>query len=232
VAGAVAPGELITLFGLGFGPGALTHYEVSGGVVTGVLDQTRVLFDGAPAPLIFVSGDLIGAVVPYAVAAKTRTVIQVEYQGRVGNPVTVPVVAAAPALIAADASGIGQGAILNENGSINSMANPARRGSVVMLYGTGEGATTPAGVDGRIADTPLPNPILPVQVSIARQGCTSTIRRSGASQCSWRFSDQCRDSRRLPGRRGSGLGHDRRRHQPGAGNCSRAVRSPDVEEFR
>src|SRR5437899_4368092 len=102
VAGAVVPGELINLFGLGFSPGALTHYEVSGGVVTGVLDQTRVLFDGAPAPLIYVSGDLIGAVVPYAVAGKTRTVVQVEYQGRAGNPVTVPVVAAAPALIAAD----------------------------------------------------------------------------------------------------------------------------------
>ena len=75
--------------------------------MTGVLDQTRVLFDGEPAPLIYVSGNLISAVVPYSVARKTRTVIQVEYQGRAGNPVTVPVVAAAPALIAADASGTG-----------------------------------------------------------------------------------------------------------------------------
>ena len=48
-----------------------------------------------------------------------------------------------------------------------------------MLYGTGEGATTPSGVDGRIADTTLPKPILPVQVSIA--GRDAEVQYAGAA---------------------------------------------------
>ena len=36
-----------------------------------------------------------------------------------------------------------QGAILNQNLSINSADNPARRGDVIVLYATGEGATMP-----------------------------------------------------------------------------------------
>jgi uncharacterized protein (TIGR03437 family) len=35
-----------------------------------------------------------------------------------------------------------------------------------MLYGTGEGATRPEGVDGQLAVAPLPSPVLPVQVLI------------------------------------------------------------------
>ena len=31
---------------------------------------------------------------------------------------------------------------------MNSPSNPAGKGSVVVLYGTGEGATNPTGVDG------------------------------------------------------------------------------------
>ena len=91
VAGDLAPGEMITITGLNFGPGAVMAMQVIDGVVTNTLAQTRVLFDGAPAPLLYVSDDRIGAIVPYAVAGKTRTSIQVEFQGRAGNAVTFPV---------------------------------------------------------------------------------------------------------------------------------------------
>src|SRR5205807_764416 len=95
--------------------------------------------------------------------------IQVEYQGRSGNAVVLPVVASSPALFTLDSSGRGQAAILNQNGSVNSMANPATRGSIVSLYGTGEGATTPAGVDGSVAGAAAPKPILPVRVKIGER---------------------------------------------------------------
>jgi uncharacterized protein (TIGR03437 family) len=45
--------------------------------------------------------------------------------------------------------------------------NPAAKGSIVLLFGTGEGQTNPAGVDGSVANNlPLPAPVAPVTVLI------------------------------------------------------------------
>ena len=56
----------------------------------------------------------------------------------------------APGIFTLTASGRGQGAILNQDYSVNSAGNRAPKGSVVMIFGTGEGQTNPAGVDGLI----------------------------------------------------------------------------------
>jgi uncharacterized protein (TIGR03437 family) len=55
---------------------------------------------------------------------------------------------------------------LNEDGPVNSTSNPAAKGSIVVLYGTGEGQTSPTGVDGRLALNVFPKPVLPVSVRI------------------------------------------------------------------
>jgi hypothetical protein len=53
LAGPIAPGELITLFGSNIGPGNLAISEpTAAGFVPDTVAQTRVLFDGVPAPLI------------------------------------------------------------------------------------------------------------------------------------------------------------------------------------
>jgi uncharacterized protein (TIGR03437 family) len=39
-------------------------------------------------------------------------------------------------------------------------------GSIISLYATGEGQTTPGGVDGKLATAPYPTPNLPVNVTI------------------------------------------------------------------
>jgi len=56
-------------------------------------------------------------------------------------------------LFTLDSSGRGQAAALNEDGTLNSPQNPAKPGSVVMLFGTGGGATAPPSVAGEV--TPL-----------------------------------------------------------------------------
>ena len=54
-----------------------------------------------------------------------------------------------PGIFTNDASGAGQAAIINvPDGSRNSAAHPATRGSKVSIYATGEGQTTPAGAVG------------------------------------------------------------------------------------
>jgi len=92
------------------------------------------------------------------------------YQDRVSDRFAVAVTPAAPAIFAADGTGGGQGAILNEDSNPNNWDNPANPGSVVALYATGGGQTDPPGEDGKItSDLPYPKPVLPVLVFIDNQ---------------------------------------------------------------
>ena len=172
--GAVAPGEIVTVFGTGFGPGPLTTLRLTAGLVNTTLGGTRVLFDGVPAPLIYAVENQLSAVVPYAVAGKSSTQVQVEYRGTRSAPVTLQLAPVSPAIFTLDSSGRGAGAILNQDSSVNSPANPARIGSVVSIFATGEGQTSPGGVDGKPGSDPVPHPILPVSVTIGGQTVTPT----------------------------------------------------------
>jgi uncharacterized protein (TIGR03437 family) len=69
-------------------------------------------------------------------------------------------------IFTADGSGQGQGLILNEDGSPNSPANPAARGSMVTITATGEGQTNPAGVDGQVTPVMPPAPVQSVSLQI------------------------------------------------------------------
>lgn len=145
--GGVSPGQLVTFFGRDMGPAVLAGARLDGaGLVASSVAGTRVLFDDVPAPIIYTSAGQLSVVVPYAIEGKATTQVQVEFEGRRSNTIALPVVAAAPAIFTADSSGRGQGAILNQNGSLNNIRNQADRGSVVVLYLTGEGATNPTGL--------------------------------------------------------------------------------------
>ncbi|MBM3753930.1 MAG: hypothetical protein FJW38_08120 [Acidobacteria bacterium] len=165
--GAVAPGEIVILAGTGIGPSALTTAALNAqGEISRTLADTRIRFDDTPAPLIYASAGQSSAVVPYNVAGKQSVRVVVEQGSNRSAPITVPVVAAKPALFSANSSGRGPGAILNQDTSFNSASNPAAKGSVIVLFGTGEGATDPPGADGRLATSVFPKPSLPVSVTI------------------------------------------------------------------
>ena len=68
--GTVAPGEIVSVFGVGLGPDqpALAQPS-SSGLVSTRLGGTQVLFDGVAAPLLYVGPNQINAVVPYGVRA-------------------------------------------------------------------------------------------------------------------------------------------------------------------
>ncbi len=57
--------------------------------------------------------------------------------------------AESPGLFTVDGSGSGQIAAFNQDGSVNNGANPAKAGSVVTLYGTGQGAIHGMPPDGQ-----------------------------------------------------------------------------------
>ncbi len=180
VTGPVAPGELVTIFGSGLGPPQGATMQVESGMVATTLAEARVLFDGVAAPLLFVRADQIGAITPYGVAGRASTQMRVEYRGVLSGVVAIPVAAASPAIFAIGASGAGQGAILNQDGSVNSAANPAEPGSIVMIYATGAGLTSPASVDGSITGTKvLPKPVAPVSAWIG--GVEAKVLYAGAA---------------------------------------------------
>jgi uncharacterized protein (TIGR03437 family) len=165
--GSIAPGEIITIFGSGLGPDTLAQLRLNAaGLVDTTLAGSRVLFDGVAAPVIYTTNQQLSVVVPYSVASKTSVPVVVEYAGVASAAVTMPVAASRPGIFTMDVSGSGQGAILNEDGSVNSAANPARKGSIVTIFATGEGQTAPGGIDGKLAAGTLPAPVLPVSAAI------------------------------------------------------------------
>jgi uncharacterized protein (TIGR03437 family) len=173
--GGVSPGEIVTIFGEELGPATLTTatLEADGQSLTNSLAGTRILFDGVAAPLLYTSKGQVSAIVPYAVAGKTNVPVIVEYLGVRSTPVTTRILPAVPALYSIDASGTGPGAILNQDGSVNSAQRAAVAGQVVVLFATGEGLTDPLQTDGHVTPSiePLPRPRLKVSVTMGGTEC-------------------------------------------------------------
>jgi uncharacterized protein (TIGR03437 family) len=169
VGGGVAPGEIVTLFGSAIGPSETVRLRLTEDRrLATTLADTRILFNGVPAALLSVSEKQSSAIVPYAVADRTSVDVQVEYRGVRSDPVAVPVLASRPGIFSLDSTGQGQGAILNEDGTVNSASNPAQRGSVITIFATGGGEAAPGVADGEIVSGVLPRTSLPVSVFFAR----------------------------------------------------------------
>lgn len=169
--GPVAPGEILTIFGAGIGPaqGANGTFD-STGLLTTQVGGTEVRFDNIPAPVLYAQQDQINLQVPYAVAGRARTQMEIRYNGKAVATVALAVTEAAPALFPVAA---------NQDGSPNSASEPAPRGTILTFYGTGEGLTDGPNVGGRMAELPYPRPLLPVTVSVA--GLTAEILYAGSA---------------------------------------------------
>jgi uncharacterized protein (TIGR03437 family) len=167
IGGAVSPGELVTVFGTGIGPDVPFEAKVENGKVANKLAATRVWFDNVAAPLIYAYPNQLAAIVPFEVAGKDSVQVQVENAVSRTVRFSLDVKEAKPALFTTDASGKGSLAALNQDGTVNSLANPASKGSIVVLYATGTGSVMPAIQTGSVvAGPPLPAPKLAAQVRV------------------------------------------------------------------
>lgn len=173
----VSPGELVVLGGTGLGPANLTTLSLdAAGSVAKTLACVQVLFNSVPAPMVYTTAGQISAAAPYELDGAASANVVVTYNGQQSNALSVPVVSTAPGIFTADASGAGPGAILNSDNSLNSPKNPAAKGDIVAVYMTGEGQTTPAGIDGKVTSTP-PGPHAAVTATI--DGQPAEIRFAG-----------------------------------------------------
>ena len=114
----VAPGELITIFGSGLGT------------------NTAVTLGGQKLSVLASFPFQINAQLP-ATVAPGPAILQVAASSGTASK-TISIVAAAPQVFSYG----GQGAIVNQDGTINSQSYPARRGQFISVYCTGLGATT------------------------------------------------------------------------------------------
>ncbi len=173
----LAAGEIFLLTGTGLGPAqgvgavpnAARQYPTT-------LGGVQVFFGSTPVPLLYVQANEIHAVAPFLLG--DFFTIQVQY----GNQTVLPLDGSYTFLNPGIFSINGQGAILNQDGTVNTPANPAPLGSYVSLYGTGLGPLTATVTDGSLAPIPPPyNPTELVAVNVIFAGVSQVSSWIGAA---------------------------------------------------
>jgi uncharacterized protein (TIGR03437 family) len=172
VAGSAAPGEIVSIFGSNLGPeqGVLGGLDQSGRLVT-LLGGVTVTFNGYRAPLFFVSAGQINAQVPMELAGSASALVLVQRGLAVSGPTVVPLEWARPGLFTLPLTTTA--VAVNQDGSLNGGSNPARRGSFISLFGTGQGSVNPPLETGELAgSSTLSRVVAPVSVTIGGQPAT------------------------------------------------------------
>ncbi len=137
--GMVAPGSLFSVFGTGFASNPTSAQALP---LPTTLGTTKVLVNGTPASLVYVSSNQINAQMPIGIPTGQPVSITVTNASAASNNVTVMIPPVAPGLFTSNDN---QAIIQNQNGSLNSTAAPAHPGDVVVAYLTGGGAVNTAG---------------------------------------------------------------------------------------
>jgi len=120
---ALSAGETFVVTGAGFGSDA------------------ALLVNGTTLPLIGKSSTTLTAATPLDFTSPSAATVTVQ-SGGASSSILVPFASAAPGVFSVDGSGLGQGYILNADGTLNSPANPALEGSKITIYATGVGPMT------------------------------------------------------------------------------------------
>jgi uncharacterized protein (TIGR03437 family) len=178
---AVSPGEAVAIFGSNLGPAIPAGTQLTAnGLVASSLAGTQALFDGVPGPVLYASANQVNAIAPFGLSSSV-TEVQVAYEGQESGWFPMAVAPSAPGIFAVDGSGAGEAVALNQDGSLNSPANPAAAGSVITLWATGAGQLAPAGQDGAVAAAGnLPAPLLAVTAQVGGQSANVLYAGSGA----------------------------------------------------
>lgn len=159
---AVVGGEIVSLFGEGIGPSVGTQPQVS--IETGFpkqLADVQVTFNGTPGPLLYVQDSQINAIAPWSLKTGQTVQICVVYQSAMTNCLSRTVAKAHPGAFTVDGY---YAAAVNQDGTVNSAANPAQLGSVVSIFATGLGPLYPQPQDGAVVGFPLPTETLPIGI--------------------------------------------------------------------
>jgi uncharacterized protein (TIGR03437 family) len=192
--GPISPGELITIKGVNLGPSSAATFTVgSGGTLSSTLAGVQVLFDTTPGTPIYVSQTQINVIVPYEIAGRVTTSVSVLYSNQQSSGIQQSVANQAPGIYTDNSTGVGQASVLNQNFSLNGPAvglvignqniatTPAAEGSVIAVFMTGGGQTSPASATGTVTPggTTLYN--IPGTITATINGVNAPVKFAGAA---------------------------------------------------
>ncbi len=161
VPGPLAAGEVVSIYGAGFGPAQGVTTQASENTIGTELAGVQVMMEGTPAPLLYVSSAQINLVAPYSLNGQTAAHIQIVTADATSNAVVLGVQPAAPEIFESQPN---VAAILNQDGTVNGPDNPTHIGDNVALFVSGAGQTNPAGIDGAVPQAAGGTPVLPIKV--------------------------------------------------------------------
>ncbi len=124
----VAPGSIAAVFG---------NFLLAGPVQAATLPAPFTIqglslqFGSVPAPLLYASSGQAAVQVPWELANQTQSTITALKNGQISAPQTVTLATYAPAILAINGQGTGQGAILDGNYQLLDWSNPGIAGVTV-----------------------------------------------------------------------------------------------------
>lgn len=138
--GSFAPNTIVTLYGreLAYVSRPVQDADIRDGLLPTVLPGTgvRVLVEGQPAPLYYVSPTQVNLLLPASLKPGVRR-LQLALDGRTGPAIEIQVGVAAPGLFQAQP---GWALAVRLDGSLVTYERPAAPGDVLILFATGLGA--------------------------------------------------------------------------------------------
>lgn len=155
----LSAGKTVSIYWVDMGPNPSETGlpDIAGGYPP-QLGGARILFNGIPAPILYVSQSQVTAIVPYALDGQPGVWLQAEYQGKLSNSISLPMKPATPGLFTVGGSK-GQALAFNQDGGPNLPSHPSAQGSIVTFFATGAGALSPALLDGAVARDSASSPI-------------------------------------------------------------------------
>ncbi len=153
--GSFAPGMLATIFAFPNTQFGNETANFSSLPIPDTLGDVQVLVAGQPSPILYAGPLQINFQVPSATPVGGLQEIQVvrASTGQVLASWLFNFYAVSPGLFTAESTGNGQLAATNQDGTVNNAANPAKAGTYVTLYGTGQGLVSGMPPDGHATPT-------------------------------------------------------------------------------
>jgi uncharacterized protein (TIGR03437 family) len=140
----ISPGELLTIYGTNLADATVIAPGIP---FPTTLGNVQVTINGTAAPIYYVASNQISVIVPYELNTSIAQ-IQVTTDGNPSNIVTEFTSLTSAGVFTVPPGGLGNGAVLHQDGALVTKASPAAIGETVSVYLTGLGAVSPTIVDG------------------------------------------------------------------------------------
>jgi uncharacterized protein (TIGR03437 family) len=178
VGNAIAPGQLVSIYGVAMGPTAAV--TAPAGALPTTLGGVTVLFNGSAVPVSYVSAYRVDVQAPFTLTPGSQVSIQVTNGSSSSSTVQAPVVASNPGLYVNQSDGTGQISAYNQDGTLNGLGRGAPKGSIISAYASGIGAVNPTLAAGAVPPaSPLSTTVAGVAASVG--GMPATVMYAGVA---------------------------------------------------